>query len=143
MRELLTAYRAQVETAWSERTSHPDYPGTPGSSVGQCGVTSAWLQERLAEDRGIYATYCTGPVFGPASGCLDAHHCWLEIGAAGDPDRLVLDLTADQLGLEPVLYATWNLLAWRDRVFYESRARYYEPDDAVRPRLDLLTGAMA
>jgi hypothetical protein len=139
MREILTAYRTQVEAAWSAATAHEDYPGTAGSPVGQCGVTSAWLQQRLTEDHGIRATYCTGAVFGRTGGCLDAHHCWLEIGTAGDPDRLVLDLTADQFGLDPVVYATWNLLAWRDRVFYEARTRDRE---TPQPRLALLTGAL-
>lgn len=140
MREFLTAYRAQVQAAWSEQTAHEDYAGAPGSPVGQCGVTSAWLQQRLSEDHGIRGTYCTGPVFAPAGGCLDAHHCWLEVGTASDPDRVVLDLTADQFGLVPVVCATWNLLAWRDRVFYEARKR--DASLAVLPRLDLLTGAL-
>lgn len=88
LRPILTEYRTQVETAWSADTAHPDYPGAAGSPVGQCGVTSAWLQQRLLEDHSIDATYCTGPVFGPAGGCLDAHHCWLEVGTGSDPAPL-------------------------------------------------------
>jgi hypothetical protein len=140
LRPILAGYRSQVEQAWSKDTAHHDFYGSDGSPVGQCGVTSAWLQQQL-KTHGINATYCAGPVYNP-TGTVEPLHCWLEVGAAGDPERLVIDLTADQLGLEPVVCATWNLLAWRDRVFYESHQRCAEADEAVHPRLSLLTGAL-
>ena len=140
LRSILAAHRAQVQLAWSKETAHGDFYGSTGSPVGQCGVTSAWLHQQLKR-HSIYSTYCTGSIYNPA-GCVEPNHCWLELGAAGDPNRLVIDLTADQIGLGPVVCAAWNLLAWRDRVFYEAHQRSGEAHEAVRPRLSLLTGAL-
>ena len=93
--ELLTAilasYRATISTAWCAATAHHAYAGADGSPVGQCGVTAAWLQQRLREDHGIDTTYCVGMFVCPYDGDRLADHCWLE------GDGWVADLTSDQI----------------------------------------------
>jgi hypothetical protein len=92
LRPILATYRKQVEQAWTKDTAHHDFHGSDGSPVGQCGVTAAWLQRQL-KPHGVNATYCTGPVYDP-TGTVEPQHCWLEVGPAGDPDRLVIDVAA-------------------------------------------------
>lgn len=107
LRPILAGYRLQVETAWSEDTAV--YKGTAGSPRGQCGVTSAWLQERLLEDHDIDTLFCHG-VLCSNHAVIDYDHCWLE---HIDGRFIVLDLTADQFpGLPQVVCGTysWNLI---------------------------------
>lgn len=65
LRPILAGYRAQVEAAWSPATAHESYEGKAGGPAGQCGVTSAWLQRRLAEDHGIGSSFWIGNLFVP------------------------------------------------------------------------------
>lgn len=145
LRPILAGYRAQVETAWSPATAHPNYDGKAGDPAGQCGVTSAWLQRRLREDHGIETTYCVGNV---ACGFHDERlegHCWLEI-ADNMFGRVVIDLTADQCPCLPVL------LLW-SRARLEANDARYAPvrrlseeqvsRDRVASRLAILTEALS
>ena len=102
--------REIAERIWSKHTIHPDYQFA--GPAGQCGVTSAWLQEQLSEE-GILTWYTEGLVIDGDSEVEDDgygnlivvgpvvsdHHCWLETS-----DRAVLDLTWDQFGNEPLSY---------------------------------------
>lgn len=105
--------REVAERIWSKRTIHPDYEFD--GPTGQCGVTSAWLQERLSEE-GILTWYAEGLVIDgdseveedgygnlfPTGPVVSDHHCWLE-----SPEIGVLDLTWDQFGDEPLSYIPW------------------------------------
>jgi len=96
----LSDYRKTLERAWSACTVHPgyirDYEANPGPR-GQCGVASVWLARELRVRHGIEATYCYGKLETEVAGVEPVdHHCWLEIGPAADPGRLVIDLTCDQ-----------------------------------------------
>lgn len=131
LRPILTAYRRQVEKAWSEDTCHPDYLGFDGQPDGQCGVTSVWLQERLLEDHDITSTFCVGTVLVNGQ-VAESNHCWLEIGTG--PHRIIVDLTADQLrGMEsrPVVCFTDRDLVSGD-ILYLARAEDLESDCAER-----------
>lgn len=128
---ILTAYREQVQKAWSEDTSHPDYLGADGKPDGQCGVTSLWLQERLAEDHEIEAAFCSGTVLVTGT-VAENNHCWLEIGAG--VHRIIVDLTASQLaGMEswPVVCSTNRDLVSGD-ILYLARSEDVEHDSAER-----------
>lgn len=131
LRPILAGYREQVEKAWSEDTAHPDYLGFDGQPDGQCGVTSAWLQERLAEDHDIVAAFCVGTVL--VRGLLvESNHCWLEIGAG--VHRIVADITADQLYRlrdRPVVCSTDRDLVSGD-ILYLARSEDLESDCAER-----------
>ena len=96
----LAAYRARVSKAWSPATAHPGFAGADQSPVGQCGVTSAWLQKQLAGDHRLRAWLQNGVV--RVHGELFINHCWLEV------DGVVVDLTADQFGLPEVVYGAPN-----------------------------------
>lgn len=93
--ELLRSYRDQVQPAWTAETAHPGFPGEAASPVGQCGVTSAWLQQRLADDHGIHSSFLHGTL-AYIGGFAD--HCWLTVGGQ------VVDLTASQFGLPEIVY---------------------------------------
>lgn len=141
LRPILTAYRAQVEKAWTKATAHPDFEGADGSPVGQCGVTSAWLQQRLREDHGIDTYYCVGDVMS-VRGVEAVDHCWLETA-----DRTVIDITADQMewltNMPVVCFAHATLKHhWID---YQAATRVPLPHsgDPVADRFALLTGALA
>jgi hypothetical protein len=136
LRPILHGYRKQVEQAWSKATAHPRFEGSDGNPVGQCGVTSAWLQKRLAEDHGIETTYCCGPVY-LNHRVVTADHCWLELGG------LVIDLTAGQMvGVSdlPVLYAAHSELV-RDGIVYVARSNRVTANGLGR--LALLEGALS
>lgn len=136
LRPLLTDYREWVEAAWSAQTAHEDYAGAPGSPVGQCGVTSAWLQHRLNADHGIATTLCRGAIYTAPRDLADAGHCWLE------HDGVVIDLTADQFGLPPVTCDTYEDLILRDWVYY--LPQFTGPaEDPLLARLAVLEGALS
>jgi hypothetical protein len=142
LRPILTAYRKQVEQGWSKATAHPSYEGADGSPVGQCGVSSAWLQRRLLEDHGIATAYCYGAVYSNHR-VVGADHCWLELGAG--PDRLVIDVTADQMpGVSdfPVLYASHSELI-RDDIAYRALGRGPSVTANGHGRLALLEAALS
>jgi hypothetical protein len=107
LRPILAACREQVAKAWSPATSHPDFDGAPGSPVGQCGVTSAWLLQRLKRDHDLTTDYFQGSVW-DAGRIVAENHCWLET-----PDGLVIDLTAGQFGQEEVICDWWDCLGPR------------------------------
>lgn len=141
LRPVLEGYRRRVERAWSAGTSHPEYNGAAGSPVGQCGVTSAWLRERLLLTYGVRTTFCVRAVY-LNHNVIEDHHCWLEIGE--DERRLVIDVTADQMpGVSdfPVLYASHAELLASDigyaGLVYRQR---YSPD--LMGRLALLKEAL-
>ena len=146
LRPILTAYRRQVEKAWTKATAHPDYDGADVSPVGQCGVTSAWLQRRLREDHGIGSTFCGGHVW-LFNRCVADDHCWLEIGDG--PHRTVVDLTASQIrGLE-----SWEIVCSTECalpggvIFYRAHRwpslAELDVDGEFAPRIALLAGALS
>lgn len=94
LRPLLVEYRSQVEQAWTVETAHPDFAGKAGPPVGQCGVTSLWLQKRLLEDHGIKTHFSEGPLH--ARGEVLRNHCWLETYGYTH----VIDLTANQIAID-------------------------------------------
>lgn len=144
LRPILTAYRQQAQAAWTPETAHAEFEGKAGDPAGQCGVTSAWLQQRLHDDHGIDSWYMVGQVW--LNGArLAEEHCWLEIGDG--LDRIVIDPTADQLpGVSdlPVLYAAHAELL-RDGIHYWSFETLDYDDillDPVIDRLGLLEAAV-
>ena len=146
LRPILAAYRAEVQPHWSAATAHPDYDGAAGSPVGQCGVTSAWVQRRLAEDHGIKTRFILGTLFGSENSeePLDLRHCWLEFDALPGVLEPVIDLTADQYGAEPVICESWITLIAKDIWYCHRSSRSIEQlaDDPVQPRLAILTEAV-
>lgn len=96
----LAAYRATVEKAWSADTAHPDFNGADGSPVGQCGVTAAWLQQRIHDDHDIFTYYTEGTVY-LGSEWRPVEHVWLSDLAGG-----IYDLTADQFEHPVMAYAS-------------------------------------
>lgn len=131
---ILAAYRKQVEPAWSAATAHRRQ-GAPGDPAGQCGVTSAWLQERLKEDHDLDTLYCVGDVH---QGFLKSlrDHCWLETNG-----RLVIDLTVDQAWPDAP-YAGWYWgLRKQSKLDYQA-LRWLTPealaDDPVQTRVQVL-----
>ena len=124
---ILTAYRTHVSQAWSPATAKPGYDAEPGTPAGQCGVTSAWLKDRLFDDHDLDTVYYTGRVW-IGEKAISADHAWLQYG------DVVIDLTADQFGLEPVV------CGYRDYLF-----GWYEGRPGKRPmkRLAVLLEAMS
>ncbi|MBQ1090138.1 hypothetical protein [Streptomyces sp. B93] len=131
----LWRYRSRLEAAWSVRTTHPSYAREPLSSKGQCGVSSVWLARRLRQQQ-IEATYCYGRLRfdDPGISSVD-HHCWIEIGAASDPSRQVVDLTVDQADgyEEKVICRRFDELS-RDGIHYEPTTRL-SVDDLPKDRV--------
>lgn len=143
LRPILQSYRKQVEQGWSKATSHPSFEGADGSPVGQCGVTSAWLQQRLKEDHGIEAFCALGAVYN-SLGLFDTRHCWLEIGEGCNP--LIVDLIADQYGLPEVVCDTHHELILRDWFTYEADTLWsLQPasGEEVESRFAILTKALS
>lgn len=146
LRPILAEYRKRVSAAWSKATAYAAFPSRPGTSDGQCGVTAAWLQERLAEDHGLEARFTEGTAYHRAAD-EELDHCWLEIGRGWQ--RVIIDITADQLdGLHdsPVICATFPELC-SGHVSYIARRRLtaeeVRADVALRPRLALLEAALS
>lgn len=134
LRTILAGYRATVEKAWTADTAHEGYEGAAGSPVGQCGVTSAWLQRRLLEDHGIDTLFCTG-VLECHCGETLPNHCWLE------GEYWVADLTSDQL---PCGHRAWEL-PYLSQADYTPAQRYTPVEVAnlgLQGRLALLTQAV-
>lgn len=126
LRPLLAGYRATIQHAWTVDTAAEGYDASPGSPVGQCGVTSAWLQQRLKTDHGIDTDYFEGSVWLDSRRLTD-DHCWLQV------DDIVIDLTGEQYALNEVVCGYW-----RDLVpVYLGR-----PGNPPRERLRLLEGAL-
>ena len=140
LRPILTAYRARIQPAWSKATAHPSFEGADGSPVGQCGVTSAWLQRRLREDHGIETLYCSGSYYAKPTS-QGVAHCWLEYI---NGHFVVLDLTADQIGGDEVVCDSYMDL-------YSQGVHYVTHDGSPGPapsvafarRLTLLEGALS
>lgn len=143
LRPILAAYRQQAQAAWTPETAHAEFEGKAGDPAGQCGVTSAWLQRRLAEDHGVHAWFAEGTAYRLGDDELD--HCWLEIGHGWQ--RVIVDITADQLdGMDrPVVCATYPELC-AEYVSYIARRRLtaadLRADDAIRPRLAIFEQAL-
>ena len=142
LRLVLAGYRTQVEQAWSEKTAHQYHKGLPGAPDGQCGVTSAWLQERLRDNHAIDSLYCIGSAY--ALGVSEPlEHCWLEIG--GGWDRIIVDLTADQIpGLYHPVCSTYGELCGMRISYIATRKLDYQDVllDPVMDRLALLKVAL-
>ena len=144
---ILTAYRTRIQPAWSKATAHPSFEGADGSPVGQCGVTSAWLQRRLREDHGISAMYCLGSV--QTAGGFHRDHCWLDIPDLWAPlatnSRVVIDLAGGQYGLMPVICGFIGELARLNFIHYIAERRLTEEQvrDPLTSRLALLEGALS
>ncbi|TDW76136.1 hypothetical protein [Kribbella pratensis] len=98
LRWTLKKRRHRLARHWNDTTRHPRTPRLPGDplSVGQCGVSSAWLMPRLRRSWRSQARYCFGDVRFGADKEIAAFHCWVEIGDEASPRRLVIDLTFDQ-----------------------------------------------
>ncbi|MFD3402486.1 hypothetical protein ACFWUU_17500 [Kribbella sp. NPDC058693] len=98
LRWTLKKSRHRLARHWNDTTRHPRTPRLPGdpSSVGQCGVSSAWLIPRLRRSWRSQARYCFGDVRFGADKDVATFHCWVEIGDEASPRRLVIDLTFDQ-----------------------------------------------
>lgn len=105
LRQALTGYAETVRTAWTPDTSHPSFEGADGSPVGQCGVTAAWLQRRLADDHTLFTYYCEGTAYIGADWTPVAH-VWL----AG-LDGSVYDLTAGQFPAPVMAYVAMRQLS--------------------------------
>lgn len=134
LRPILAGYRKTVEPAWSQATGHPLFPSTAGSAVGQCGVTSVWLQERLLEDHGIESVFCGGSVY-VNHRVVEVHHCWLEVG------EMVIDLTADQIeGFVAEVVCEPNYQLLRNEIAYAGQDSRRAPE--LLHRLALLKAAL-
>jgi hypothetical protein len=144
-------YRKLLQDAWSDRTIHESFRSAPGeqapASRGQCGVSSAWLVERLrTADRSLELSYCYGDVLSTVyDEPVLPRHCWVEVGAKNDPGRLVVDLTGDQaesLRDYPVLCLPHDELIHYLRVDYQATHVRLNPDelrgDLVQQRLGIL-----
>ena len=128
--ERLRLYRDLLSRSWSPQTA---FPGTvnlnewvPGTSRGQCGVSTMWLKQRLAQDFDFAFKFCHGALR------LNAHpdhdipdHCWLELKERPGGEIMVLDLTGDQsVACErAVIYDTRSNLE-RDGIQYVTRGRF-------------------
>jgi len=99
LRPLLADYRTTVQKAWSPDTAHIN--GEAGSPAGQCGVTSAWLQQQLKTDHDLDTDYIHGSVWLESKRLTD-DHCWLQV------NDIILDLTGDQYGLNEVVCGYWR-----------------------------------
>jgi len=153
--EELSYYRKRLQDAWSDETIHESFRGAPGEqapeSRGQCGVSSAWLVEKLrAADRSLELFYCYGDVLSTVyDEPVLPRHCWVEVGDEHDPGRLVIDLTGDQaesLRDYPVLCLPHDELIHRLRVDYQATHVRLDPDelrdDLVQRRLGILKGRL-
>ena len=139
--ETLSEYRKILQEGWSLQTSHPAFAMNyrPGAPTGQCGVSSVWLLRELKETRGIDAYYCYGDLtFSNPAITPVRRHCWVEVGKANSPDRLVIDLTADQArGFHKPIVKDSHASLLSSGINYYSRAiRLLDqlPDDTVWPR---------
>ena len=148
LRPILAEYRTRVSAGWSKATAHPDHDAADGSPVGQCGVTSAWLQQRLLEDHRVETYYCVGQLH-HLTFTSPSPHCWLQFGRPNYADRVVVDLTADQVsGLEihKAICSTHVSLAVTQWLYYDDFARLTAADladDPVQRRLAILKGALS
>ncbi|TDO45252.1 hypothetical protein EV643_11325 [Kribbella sp. VKM Ac-2527] len=149
--DALRYYRNQLQDAWSDETIHESFRSASGeqapASRGQCGVSSAWLVERLrADDRSLKLSYCYGDVLSTVDDTpVLPRHCWVEIGDEDDPGRLVVDLTGDQaesLRDYPVLCLPHDELRRDLRTEYRVTYVRLDPEglrnDLVQPRLGIL-----
>lgn len=98
LRWTLKKSRRRLARHWNDTTRHPRTPRLPGEppSVGQCGVSSAWLMPRLRRSWRSQARYCFGDIWFGSDKDVAEFHCWVEIGDEASPRRLVIDLTFDQ-----------------------------------------------
>ena len=133
----LDEYRERLETkGWSSDTMHRDFraqrPADAAPSHGQCGVSSFWLIEKLQVDHGLEAVYCYGDVLSAEDRSpIVARHCWVEVGGADDPDRVIVDVTWDQVrGLtrDSVLREPHGDLMTHESVDYAARIRLSRDD---------------
>lgn len=94
--ERLRGYRNILEEGWSTNSIHQDYVDgyRPREPYGQCGVSSAWLVDRLASQLNTASRYCYGSLSFKDSESGIPSHCWVEIEI--DDNTYVIDLTADQ-----------------------------------------------
>jgi hypothetical protein len=106
------AVRAFLEPVWPEwhRAWGGDRPDVP--SRWTCGRTSLFLQQVLADDTGLEATWASGtprhgpdqPEIGPFgffTGDRWESHAWVEVERTW-----IVDLTADQFGAAPIIVTT-------------------------------------
>lgn len=147
----LRYYRKRLQDAWSDQTIHESFRSAPGeqapASRGQCGVSSAWLVEKLrVVDRSLELSYCYGDVLSTVyDEPVLLRHCWVEVGAKNDPGRLVIDLTGDQvesLRDYPVLCRPHDELIRELGIDYQANHVRLDPDelrnDLVQHRLVIL-----
>jgi hypothetical protein len=120
--------RGQLELVWDEETRYhktPFNPGRDNASKGQCGVSSAFLAQRLKE-AGYNVQFCEGDVYFVGDKPIK-EHCWLVLpgyvsvpsGGTGD---LVIDITPDQSGFsKSVICDSYENLEARGISYRESR----------------------
>jgi hypothetical protein len=110
-------------------------------------VSSAWLIKQLLGHPDVAeVSYCYGHVMlaDPPSELLTAH-CWVEVGAADNPGRYVIDLTGDQVA--PL--QNYAVLCWPHDELLERLGIEYRTDrmrltpaavaeDLVQDRLTIL-----
>jgi hypothetical protein len=153
----LLPIRQDLERAWDGRTRYakavygPDDP----ASKGQCGVSSAYLADRL-ETAGYEVVFCEGDAFfeveDTSVGTID-HHCWLLLPAGegnskkGITRDVIVDITADQAPGHQTAIIHETEAALRERgIFYVARKSRpgTEVDNAgLVNRLDILRTRMA
>lgn len=102
--ETFFKWRKLFECAWDEETAYPNSGGAKGRPEGQCYVTSRVLKD-------VFAVFGGRVVIGKVKTGEDSwfkNHCWLELEIDGV--KLILDMTADQRGLEktPIVWGMYT-----------------------------------
>jgi hypothetical protein len=147
----LEELRDLLESGWSAETIHPSYQfgRTRNVSVGQCGVSSAWLVLELSQRFGFDAEYCYGDVVSRNDAAKRlTHHCWVEIEDAVTAEPWVVDITCEQIEhfqAQRVLLALHRVLRAQD-VVYTSHSRLKASEVRSSPigtRLAALDRALA
>ena len=106
MNEFLRQFRSVIEAGWSEATISPKFlpiDTTKPLSLGQCAPTSQVLLDELRE---VFPnsdfTLAIGEVRKNGTVVI-AYHVWVMELADSPKDRKIIDITADQSGVLPVV----------------------------------------
>jgi hypothetical protein len=103
----------------------------------------------LREVHAVPAMYCYGDVWALRESSEDLmDHCWLEVGEAEDPERIIVDLTCDQSSTfrdNDVLHASHSSIRASHGVSYEAVLRLGPAEldaDEVQDRLGQLVTSL-